>query len=93
MTTDKGKQAAAPQEASQGLLGASEPGDGLEVRRWGDGWGVWDTLTEAFVGDKRRSRYWLQHELDERRKHWRPIIVRFVYGLSTAQSRALGLER
>lgn len=74
---------------------ASEPTkhkDGLEIRPWGDGIGIFDTLTAKFVTGKRQSRYWLMLELEERRKEFRPIIVRFIYGLPTAQSKELGVN-
>jgi hypothetical protein len=65
--------------------------DGLIVKKWGDGYGVWDTLTEKFVSSKRKSRHWLQVDLDGTRSRYRPLITRFIYGLSTTESKAFGI--
>jgi len=66
--------------------------DGLEIREWGNGFGVYDTITETFVSSKNAKRYWLEVKLADLRARYRPIIVRWVFGIPTAQSREAGIR-
>lgn len=65
--------------------------DRLEIRGWGRGWAVYDTLTNQYVSGKKRSYYWLNVKLTDYRNNYRPIIVRWLFGLKVADSKALGI--
>lgn len=66
--------------------------DGLEIREWGMGYGIFDTLSEKFVSSKASRKRYLQMKLDELRASYRPIIVRWVFGIPTATSREQGIR-
>jgi hypothetical protein len=70
---------------------AASHADGLEVRKTGSKWQVFDMLTNSYLGSPSGSRHWLQVALDERRASFRPIIVRWIYGIPTAKSIELGV--
>ena len=67
--------------------------DGLEVRlNEQHRWQVFDTLTQRFVGSPTRSHHWARIRLDYFRQEFRPVIVRWMYGIPTTESYALGVE-
>jgi hypothetical protein len=66
--------------------------DGLEIRKWGNGYGVWDTITETFVSSKVSRKHWLELKLQNLRESFRPIIVRWVFGIPTKDSIEAGIK-
>lgn len=65
--------------------------DGLEVRSLAGGFAVFDRATKTYVSTKQASLYWCKLALEERRKEFRPIIVRSLYGLKVEDSKARGI--
>lgn len=65
--------------------------DALVIKPWGSGYGVFDLVGEKFVSDRVTLRRWMEAELRERRLKFRPVIVRWIYGIPTKQSYAQGI--